>query len=120
MLFRSSFHNLGVGSEDPGRGFVVKDQTLKGAFKTPGLRNVLLTAPYMHDGSMGTLEEVMHFYNRGGGEAENKSDLIKPLNLSQLEILDLLAFMGTLTDVVEMDVPVLPPGNPKVFHMEKN
>ncbi len=72
-----------------------------GAFKTPGLRNVALTAPYMHDGSMLTLREVVEFYNRGGNFYErNFPDVVTmhPLKLTTKEIDDLVAFMESLTD----------------------
>jgi cytochrome c peroxidase len=72
-----------------------------GAFKTPGLRNIALTAPYMHDGSMRTLREVVEFYNRGGNFFErNFPDVVTmhPLNLTPAEIDDLVAFMESLTD----------------------
>ncbi len=103
-----SFHNIGVGGDDPGRFEVVADESLRGAFKTPGLRNVALTAPYMHNGSIGTLEEVIRFYNRGGDRKDNLSKLIVPLGLSEREIADLLAFLGALTDPVWPARPALP------------
>jgi cytochrome c peroxidase len=66
------------------------------AYKTPSLRNVALTAPYMHNGSLATLEDVVRFYNQGGVANENLSALIKPLNLTDTEIADLVAFLNTL------------------------
>ena len=66
-------------------------------FRTPPLRNVALTAPYMHDGSMQTLREVIEFYNEGGVENELLSPLIKPLDLSVEEMDDLVAFLESLT-----------------------
>lgn len=72
-----------------------------GAFKTPGLRNIALTAPYMHDGSMRTLREVVEFYNRGGNFFErNFPDIVTmpKLDLTPAEIDDLVAFMESLTD----------------------
>ncbi|MBT3784721.1 hypothetical protein HOF92_07065 [bacterium] len=104
----NSFHHLGIEDGDQGRGAVVKDSTLNGAFKTPGLRNTILTSPYMHDGSLGTLEEVLDFYNKGGGPSPAKSPLVRPLGLTRTEILSILAFLGSLTDPVEIDVPALP------------
>ncbi len=104
-----SFHNIGLGRRhDPGRGGVIDEPTLHGAFKTPGLRNVVLSAPYMHDGSIGTLEEVLHFYNRGGDQAENRSSLIRPLGLDAGEIEDLLAFLGALTQPLSIERPRIP------------
>ena len=68
-----SFHNLGVGGDDPARAAIAGDATLHGAFKTPGLRNALLTAPYMHDGSMGTLEEVVSVLQRGRAASSHQN-----------------------------------------------
>lgn len=76
------------------------DTKLKGAFRSKGLRNVAMTAPYMHTGHMLTLKEVVEFYNAGGGTrdfAGTKDNLMKPLNLSAAEITDLVAFLQTLT-----------------------
>jgi len=67
-------------------------------FKVPGLRNITVTAPYMHDGSISTLEAVIDHYDSGGFEHPNKSDRIKPLNLTTAEKEALLAFLRTLTD----------------------
>ncbi|RAJ15937.1 cytochrome-c peroxidase [Arenibacter echinorum] len=77
---------------------------LKNSFKTVTVRNIALTAPYMHNGLFATLEDVLAFYNLGGGagmglEVENQTLLDGPLNLSQQEIEDIIAFMETLTDV---------------------
>lgn len=67
-------------------------------FKVPSLRNVALTAPYMHDGKLATLADVLAHYNCGGQAHINKSKLIKPLGLSQNEQLDIIAFLESLTD----------------------
>lgn len=101
----NSFHNIGLGDKDAGRAKVVKDTKLTGAFKTPGLRNVALTAPYMHDGSLATLEDVMRHYNKGGKKSPHLDQQMKPLNLSEQEIQDLVAFMGALTDPVPVTRP---------------
>jgi cytochrome c peroxidase len=97
----NQFHNLGAtpSKEHPdlGRFEITKKEEDRGAFKTPSLRNVALTAPYMHDGSSKTLEEVIDFYDRGGGDDTRKSKLIYKLNLSPEEKADLLAFMKALT-----------------------
>lgn len=103
-----SFHNIGVRGKDKGREAVVEDKSLRGAFKTPGLRNVALTAPYMHDGSEKTLEDVVRFYNRGGDSRRHRSELVKPLGLSEEEVLDLVAFLGALTDPLIISRPELP------------
>lgn len=86
-----------------GRYAVTRDLTDIGAFKTPTLRNVELTAPYMHDGSHKTLEEVVQFYNNGGRMEESDpvpellSGGIRPLNLTEEQQADLVEFMKALT-----------------------
>jgi hypothetical protein len=70
----------------------------KGKFSVPSLRNISETAPYMHDGSLSTLEDVLELYNEGGAEFPNKDSLIKPLFLSELEKSALLEFLKTLKD----------------------
>lgn len=67
-------------------------------FKVPTLRNIALTAPYMHDGSVSTLNEVIDHYNTGGFEHPNKSESVKPLGLTDLEKEQLIAFLMSLTD----------------------
>ena len=103
-----SFHNIGIGGQDPGRAEVIKDTSLWGAFKTPGLRNTALTAPYMHDGSLPSLEAVVRFYNMGRQHSKAVSELIKPLQLSEREIFDLVAFLGALTDPLVIVKPSMP------------
>jgi len=104
------FHNLGLkGNQDAGRFAKVPVNVLKGAFKTPTLRDVALTAPYMHNGMYATLEEVVEHYNRGGDVKENLDPNMKPLNLTAQEISDVVEFLRTLTgDPVEVTVPRLP------------
>ncbi|MCC9603280.1 c-type cytochrome [Stieleria sp. JC731] len=91
------YHNLGVGMEvaepDLGRYEITKVEKDKGAFKTPTLRNIAMSAPYMHDGSQKTLEEVVAWYNKGGHKNEWLSDKMKPLNLTPQEEADVVAFM---------------------------
>jgi len=86
---------------DLGRYSVVegagKTEGLRGAFKTPTLRNVTLTAPYMHDGSQKTLEEAVDFYDKGGHPNPYLDPQIKPLNLTGQEKSDLVEFMKSLT-----------------------
>ena len=82
---------------DLGRFEVTLDPKDRWAFKTPSLRNVELTAPYMHDGSFQTLEEVVDYYNAGGYASPNKSELIRPLNLTEAEKAALVAFLKSLT-----------------------
>lgn len=96
----SQFHNLGVGMDkekpDLGRYEVTKKEEDKGAFKTPGLRDISRTAPYMHDGSQATLEEVMEFYDQGGEPNPHLDFNMKPLNLTDAEKRALVAFMLAL------------------------
>ena len=77
---------------------VTKQRSDIGAFKTAQLRNIALTAPYMHDGSMQTLWDVMDHYNKGGEANPYLDGGIEPLALSETEIDQLVAFMFTLTD----------------------
>ncbi|MEZ6148048.1 MAG: cytochrome c peroxidase [Planctomycetaceae bacterium] len=95
------YHNLGVGmdAEEPdlGRFVVTGEEKDKGAFKTPTVRNVEFTAPYMHDGSQKTLEEVVEWYAKGGHPNEWLSDKIKKLDLTDQDKADLVAFMKSLS-----------------------
>jgi len=95
------YHNLGIGMEkaepDLGRFNVTKDEKDKGAFKTPTTRNVALSAPYMHDGSLKTLLEVVEHYNKGGTPNPTLSPKMKKLDLTEQEKLDLVAFMEACT-----------------------
>ena len=102
-----SFHHLGIKGEDRGRAAIQAGPMMEQAFKTPGLRNCLLTAPYMHDGSQASLEAVVRFYNRGG-DAPTTDPLVKQLHLEELEIADLVAFLGALTDPIHVDRPAIP------------
>lgn len=103
------YHNLGVGmgaeKPDLGRFVVTKVEADKGAFKTPTLRNIVLTAPYMHDGSEGTLEEVVEFYDRGGNPNTWLSKDMQPLGLSAQEKRDLVAFLLALTGPINNAEP---------------
>ena len=103
-----SFHNVGLGDTDPGRAKIVPGATMQGAFKTSGLRNIILSAPYMHNGSEASLEAVVRFYNKGGNSKQGTDKLIKPLNLSNQEIQELVAFLGALTDPVKVAAPKIP------------
>ena len=91
------YHNLGVGmdSEEPdlGRFVVTENPVDRGAFKTPTIRNVALSAPYMHDGSQATLEEVVEWYAKGGHPNDHLSDKVKKLDLTGQDKADLVAFM---------------------------
>lgn len=111
----SSFHNLGVPQEGPdavdlGRYEVTKDPKDKGAFKVPTLRNVTMTPPYMHTGVFETLDEVVEFYNQGGGSSPDKSPKVLKLNMTDGEQKDLVAFLKTLTgELPQVIPPQLPP-----------
>jgi cytochrome c peroxidase len=109
------YHNIGVGMDranpDLGRYTVTKKEADKGAFKTPTLRDVARRPPYMHDGSMNTLDEVVGFYNNGGHRNPWISPEIQPLNLTASEQADLVAFLEALTGEVAPEVsspPELP------------
>jgi cytochrome c peroxidase len=82
---------------------------LQYAFKTPTLRDVARRAPYMHDGSIATLEAVIDLYDRGGIDRSSRSELIGPLRLTKDEKGDLIAFLNTLTSPpIPVPVPILP------------
>lgn len=95
------YHNLGVGMDakepDLGRYSVTKEEKDKGAFKTPTLRNVELTAPYMHDGSQKTLLEVVDWYAKGGHPNATLSDKVKKFDATPQDKEDLVEFMRALT-----------------------
>lgn len=94
------FHNTGVGMNKPnpdlGRYEITKKEEDRGAFKTPTLREIARTGPYMHDGSLETLDEVVEFYNKGGIKNPNLDKEMKPLNLTEEEKRDLVEFLKTL------------------------
>ena len=90
----------GLNTEKPndlGYYEISQDPKDRWSYKTPSLRNIALTSPYMHNGSLATLEAVVHFYNQGGIANENRSPLLKPLNLSESELADLVSFLKALT-----------------------
>lgn len=94
------FHNTGVGwgkkPADLGRAAVTKKDEDRGKFKTPTLRGVALTGPYMHDGSIKTLKEVVEFYDKGGVSNPNLSPHLQPLKLTKDEVEALVAFLEAL------------------------
>lgn len=107
-----TFRVVGVDSDDPGRAVVVDDGVF-GAFKVPTLRNIALSAPYMHDGSLPTLNEVLDFYENGGGRAHGFDQVdvfVNPFDLSEQERADLVAFLFALTD--ESGLPEIPAAVP--------
>lgn len=94
------FHNLGIGWDtntvDLGRYMVTKNPEDIGAFKTPTLREIARTAPYMHDGRFKTLEDVVKFYNQGGVKNPHQDNTIIPLELTDQEQLDVVALLKSL------------------------
>lgn len=83
---------------DPGRGKITGSLVENGQFRAPTLRNIALTAPYMHDGRFKSLDEVVDHYNSGGHAADNKNPFVRPLKLTASQKADLIAFLHTLTD----------------------
>jgi len=113
-LSDEDFHNIGIGMgvENPDLGrfdFTGKDED-KGKFKTPPLHNIADTAPYMHDGSLATLREVVEHYNQGGFPNPTLSEKIFPLELTDHEIDAIVEFMaqGLQGRVTEVAPPKLP------------
>ena len=107
------FHNIGVGMDktkpDLGRFAVTKNEADRGAFKTPTLRDIALSAPYMHDGSLKSLGKVIDYYDRGGTKNPWLDKKMKPLGLTAQEKRDLLAFLKALTGApIVVQVPNLP------------
>ena len=100
-LADEKYHNIGIGMDKPepdlGRFVVTKDPKDTGAFKTPTVRNVALNSPYMHDGSVATLEEVVEWYDKGGHPNAFLSEKIRPLKLTAQEKADLVEFMKACT-----------------------
>lgn len=95
------FHNTGIGVKEgvpePGRFKVTGDEADQGSFKTPTLRMVAKTAPYMHDGSLATLEDVIRFYARGGNPNSHLDAKMQPIEFSDAEITALIAFLEALS-----------------------
>ncbi|MFQ5747968.1 MAG: cytochrome-c peroxidase [Planctomycetota bacterium] len=109
----NDFHNLGAGVEqgnrDPGRFKVTGEPSRQRAFKTPSLRNVAQTAPYMHDGSLKTLAEVVDFYDKGGFDNPGRDPRMFPRNLTDGEKKDLVAFLESLSgSYPRIEPPELP------------
>ena len=107
------YHNIGVGMDKPnpdlGRYNVTKTEQDKGAFKTPTLRNITTSAPYFHDGSTKTLEEVIEFYDRGGIINPHLSKEIRPLGLTAQGKADVMAFLKSLScPDLRVAAPALP------------
>ncbi|MBX2877055.1 MAG: c-type cytochrome [Saprospiraceae bacterium] len=112
-FFNNGLDNTDLALADLGLAGVSGNVFDRGKFKTPSLRNVALTAPYMHDGRFSTLEEVIEQYNKGGHYSKNESPNIRPLGLNEQDQADLIAFLHTLTDTSylerqELSNPFLP------------
>ena len=109
-LTDNRFHNIGVGTQKPevdaGRMKVTKDAKDWAAFKTPTVRNIARTAPYMHDGSEPTLAAVVEYYNRGGTPNKNLDPLMQPLGLSAEEKQALVAFLTAVDgEILNAEAP---------------
>jgi len=108
------FENIGlfVNYADSGRARITQQSGDNGKFKVPTLRNVAVTAPYMHDGSFASLEQVVAHFNSGGVGHPNQSESVRPLALSEQEQADIVAFLHSLTDQSFLQNPSLAdPGN---------
>ena len=123
VTFRYEQYAKGVTEElyrkikdDAGLYYRTKEKADMGKFRTPSLRYTAYSAPYMHNGTFFDLQEVVEFYNEGGGTNEfaaNKTKLIKPLGLSETEVEDLVAFLESLSgEEILMSTPKLPPYAP--------
>ncbi|MCB0076360.1 MAG: right-handed parallel beta-helix repeat-containing protein [Anaerolineales bacterium] len=117
LLTHGDFAAIGVPNaegtldEDVGRFAVTGDEGDRYAFRTPTLRNIALTAPYMHNGVFGSLEEVLQFYADGGGRGRGlnvptQSNFVRPFELNDQEMADMIAFFYALTD--ESNAPGIP------------
>jgi cytochrome c peroxidase len=109
-LTDDGFHDIGTSTTDLGRGNQLKHIALmQYAFKTPTLRSVALRPPFMQNGSVATLYDVVKHYEKGGIDRPSRSPMMKPIKLTEDERLDLVAFMHTLTGMPEgEDPPALP------------
>lgn len=106
----NKFYDIGLESEDIGRGKYEPDNPkAQHAFKVPGLRNTLYRGPYMHDGSIATMIDVIKHYESGGIDRPSKADAMVPILLTEKEENDLIAFLSTLTaEQQDIALPTLP------------
>ena len=93
--------------EDMGLGAISGLDFDNGKFRAPTLRNIVLTAPYMHDGRFNTLEEVLDHYNEGTHPAENTPDIIRDLGLTEEQKANIIKFLYTLTDTSYLENPLV-------------
>jgi len=122
LLASKVFHNIGLrpSSEDLGRAGITGNPEDEGAFRTPHLRNVALRAPYFHNGSVATLEEVVDFYEGGGDFFDNLDPLMEPLEMTEQEKEDLVVFLREgLTDP-RVEAGTAPFDQPVVLFSESN
>ncbi|NSY40611.1 cytochrome-c peroxidase [Leisingera sp. ANG59] len=110
MFTDNQMHDIGLQTSDlGGGGLVPPDPDLNFRFKTPGLRNIVLRAPYMHDGSKGSLEEVIRHYAAGGSADIERTAEVEGFSLNEGDTEDLIAFLATLTDTgTNTPTPILP------------
>jgi cytochrome c peroxidase len=106
----NQFHDIGLPSDDIGRGKLEpKNVMAQYAFKTPGLRNTLYRNPYMHDGSLKTIQDVIAHYESGGIDRPSRAKGIEPFSLTEQDRQDLIAFLGSLTaEKQDVSLPTLP------------
>jgi cytochrome c peroxidase len=106
----NQFHDIGLDTEDIGRAAIDDgDPKNMHAFKTPGLRNTLYRAPYMHNGKTSSIKGVIFHYISGGIKRPSLSEKMRPLDLSEQDISDLMAFLKTLTaEQQDLALPTLP------------
>lgn len=114
ITFRRFFRTLGIAEyallrEDLGHYGVTKQERDRGRFRTPSLREVSRTPPYMHDGSLPTLEAIVDFYDRGGGRGTGKDPRLRPLGLRAQEKRELIAFLESLSGALPVEALVIVP-----------
>lgn len=111
-LTDNNFYNIGIINDpavDQGRAEFTLNPEDKDKFKTPALRGIGHTAPYMHDGSLQTLADVVEYFNKGGDNHPQRNPLIQPLNLTDQEKADLVAFLESLSGTLPIvEEPALP------------
>lgn len=106
----NKFHDIGIETNDEGRApFEPQNVKAQHAFKTPSLRDIALRGPYMHNGNVSTLEDVMMHYVSGGIDRPSRSELMQPVALTKDEVDDVIAFLNSLSATTEVvSLPVLP------------
>ncbi|WP_407928939.1 cytochrome-c peroxidase [Heliobacterium mobile] len=108
-LTDNNYYNVGPKSEDLGRYNVTHNEADCGKFRTPGLRGLNFTGPYLHNGFEVTLEDVVHLYNVGGNAHPNKDPRLKPLGLTEDEELALVAFLRSMSGTPpKISQPMIP------------